>query len=378
MIDSIIAGTGNSRYLRSSIPAGTTWDDVLTMLRAGTFPIDLAGINAAGFTTVGTALTAATLLKAAVCTALGLSSDATPSDAWEVIITRISEKQDAPSTAGTAGQVLGLDNSLNPVWVDQSGGGGGTTEVAWFTYGTSTSAQIESAFQAGKICMAVNGSRIFVLGIHASSTSHTFFSATYGTVYQIKCDNDTWTNNSRSIPVAATETPANLGTAAVGSSAKYAKEDHVHETEVAWFTYGTSTSAQIEAAYQAGKVCLATRSGYSQVFILSDRISATDHVFAAGTVTRMYILECDNGTWSSGSRLIPAGSNNTPEPLGTAAAGDGTTYARSNHVHAMPSASDVGAVAVAQGVAHAGEFVVVGSDGNVTTVTLATWQGGSY
>ena len=45
----------------------------------------------------------------------------------------------------------------------------------------------------------------------------------------------------------------------------------------------------------------------------------------------------------------------------------------------IPStASDVGAVAVAQGVAHAGEFVVVGSDGNITTVTMAAWQGGSY
>lgn len=43
-----------------------------------------------------------------------------------------------------------------------------------------------------------------------------------------------------------------------------------------------------------------------------------------------------------------------------------------------PSAADVGAVAVAQGVGHSGEFLVVGSDGNVTTVTLATWQGGSY
>ena len=42
------------------------------------------------------------------------------------------------------------------------------------------------------------------------------------------------------------------------------------------------------------------------------------------------------------------------------------------------SASDVGAVAVAQGVSHAGEFLVVGSNGNVTTVTLSTWQGGSY
>lgn len=32
----------------------------------------------------------------------------------------------------------------------------------------------------------------------------------------------------------------------------------------------------------------------------------------------------------------------------------------------------------AQGVAHAGEFVVVGSDGNITTVTMTAWQGGSY
>lgn len=36
----------------------------------------------------------------------------------------IDAKQDAPSTAGTAGQVLGLDDDLNPVWLDQTGGGG--------------------------------------------------------------------------------------------------------------------------------------------------------------------------------------------------------------------------------------------------------------
>lgn len=35
-------------------------------------------------------------------------------------------------------------------------------------------------------------------------------------------------------------------------------------------------------------------------------------------------------------------------------------------------------VTINQGVSHAGEFLVVGSDGNVTTKTLATWQGGSY
>lgn len=33
-----------------------------------------------------------------------------------------SGKQDAPATAGTAGQVLGLDSNLNPAWMDQTGG----------------------------------------------------------------------------------------------------------------------------------------------------------------------------------------------------------------------------------------------------------------
>ena len=46
---------------------------------------------------------------------------------------------------------------------------------------------------------------------------------------------------------------------------------------------------------------------------------------------------------------------------------------------AIPStAADVGAVAVAQGVGHSGEFLVVGSDGNVTTVTMSVWQGGNF
>lgn len=37
-----------------------------------------------------------------------------------------------------------------------------------------------------------------------------------------------------------------------------------------------------------------------------------------------------------------------------------------------------GGVPVSQGTNKAGQFLVVGSDGNVTTMTLQTWQGGSY
>ena len=97
MIDSVIAGTGNSRFLRTSISASTTWEDALTMLRAGTFPIDLAGINIDGYVTVGTPLNAETLLKESVITALDLDENATPSDAWEKLIAIVNTKADADS-----------------------------------------------------------------------------------------------------------------------------------------------------------------------------------------------------------------------------------------------------------------------------------------
>lgn len=39
---------------------------------------------------------------------------------------------------------------------------------------------------------------------------------------------------------------------------------------------------------------------------------------------------------------------------------------------------DAGAVRSNQGTNNSGKFLVVGSDGYVTVVTMATWQGGSY
>ena len=41
----------------------------------------------------------------------------------------VESKQDAPADPGTAGQVLGLDEDLQPVWVDQTGGGGSVLSV---------------------------------------------------------------------------------------------------------------------------------------------------------------------------------------------------------------------------------------------------------
>lgn len=85
MKDSILKGAGNSRFLKSAVPAGTSWADALAMLQAGTFPIDFNGINAEGFQQVGTPLNKANLLKDATAAQIGLPASATPDDMFQAL-----------------------------------------------------------------------------------------------------------------------------------------------------------------------------------------------------------------------------------------------------------------------------------------------------
>lgn len=85
MKDSILKGTGNSRFLKSAVPAGTSWADALAMLQAGTFPIDFNGINTEGFQQVGTPLNKANLLKDVNALTLGLTGDAVPNDMFNIL-----------------------------------------------------------------------------------------------------------------------------------------------------------------------------------------------------------------------------------------------------------------------------------------------------
>ena len=85
MIDSVLKGTGNSRFLKSAVPAGTSWADAMAMLQAGTFPIDFNGINTEGFQQVGTPLNKANLLKDATAAQIGLPPTAAPDDAFKIL-----------------------------------------------------------------------------------------------------------------------------------------------------------------------------------------------------------------------------------------------------------------------------------------------------
>lgn len=85
MIDSVLKGTGNSRFLKSAVPAGTSWADALAMLQAGTFPIDFNGINTEGFQQVGTPLNKANLLKDATAARIGLPPSTTPDGMFQAL-----------------------------------------------------------------------------------------------------------------------------------------------------------------------------------------------------------------------------------------------------------------------------------------------------
>lgn len=78
-------GTGNSRLMKSNIPAGTTWEQALAMLRGGTFPYDIGGLNQAGISQAGTPLNKDTLLKDATAALYGLGSDAVPDDVFSML-----------------------------------------------------------------------------------------------------------------------------------------------------------------------------------------------------------------------------------------------------------------------------------------------------
>jgi hypothetical protein len=75
----------------------------------------------------------------------------------------------------------------------------------------------------------------------------------------------------------------------------------------------------------------------------------------------------------SGQPTIPSGADAVPQALGTAAVGVSNDYAREDHVHAMPTAADVGAAA--SGHVH-GNITNAGAIGSVSGVPIITGTSG--
>lgn len=121
MQDGIIKGTGNSRYLKGAgWPA--TYEEFKSMAEAGTLPIDLAGINAAGWQQIGTALAKANLLTdtvAALINTLTGTTPETPNDALSLLTEKSQALYDGRVQIATGSYTgTGAYGSSNPTVIN--------------------------------------------------------------------------------------------------------------------------------------------------------------------------------------------------------------------------------------------------------------------
>lgn len=107
MTDGIIKGTGNSRFLKGPANAAALYPDFESFRdawAAGTLPVDFNGINPAGWEVVGDKLDKSTLLTDALCTALGIPTTSTPTQAMDMLRRMVNNKSTmiSGSYSGTA------------------------------------------------------------------------------------------------------------------------------------------------------------------------------------------------------------------------------------------------------------------------------------
>lgn len=176
----------------------------------------------------------------------------------------IDGKQDAPTAAGLAGQVLGLDEDLNPVWLDQTGGGGGGTtnynnltnkpringvllsgDKSAADLGLAAASDIPTipvqsvngktgavVLDASDVGALPDGTVIPSKTSDLTNDSGFVNAAGAATAAPVQSVNGQTGAVTISVPSASSSgTPAMDGTANRGSSDEYARADHVHPTD---------------------------------------------------------------------------------------------------------------------------------------------------
>lgn len=142
----------------------------------------------------------------------------------------------------------------------------------------------------------------------------------------------------------ATAAPNMDGTAAVGSSVKYAREDHVHPTDTsrqATLVSGTNIkTVNGTSLLGSGNISLPTASDIPTKTsdLTNDSGFVTDAGVTSfngstGAVTYTAPVTSVNGSTGAVTVAVPGASSTAPVMDGTAAVGTGTTWARADHRH---------------------------------------------
>lgn len=179
---------------------------------------------------------------------------------------------------------------------------------------------------------------------------------------------------------AGTANPIINGTAAPGTSLRYARQDHVHPTDTSraalaspTFTgtpaaptaaADTNTTQIATTAYVIGQAGSTTPAALGSAAVgTSNRYARADHVHAMPTAANV------------GAIATTALTSTNPAALGaTAAPGSSTNVARLDHVHARPTPADIGAVAKSL-INAAGQVIASTGSATPAVVTAGTTDG---
>lgn len=176
MTDGQIKGNGNSRYLRTipnALDAYPTYEEFMTALIQGQFPIDLAGINVQGWVTQGDKLNKATLLTDTAANALGLTGSKLPTQAFEKLRQLVNTAQ---STANNkllcfSSSYTGSDTpektlytpakyanvKLGIITIGSSPASGGTPYATAVIFAKNSPVKYGSNLQYNRVSFAANG-----------------------------------------------------------------------------------------------------------------------------------------------------------------------------------------------------------------------------
>ena len=135
--------------------------------------------------------------------------------AGQVLTKKTNTDHDTEWTTLTASDVGALPDNYTP-----------PSEIFWATYGSTTSAEIEAAYQAGKAVFVIYSNRIIPLTRRSSSTTHFFWildgTVTTNTICRVNCESNSWSALT-SVSIATLASPSFTGipkapTASTGTS----------------------------------------------------------------------------------------------------------------------------------------------------------------
>lgn len=209
----------------------------------------------------------------------------------------------------------------------------GARVIVKFTYANSAASSTLDVNETGAKPIYYNGAAI---GKSVTDANGTYEFVYNGTQWELIGDLDTNTS-----PSAASATPSMDGTAAVGTSAKYAREDHVHPSDTTkvdkvdgkglstndYTTADKNKLKNIEAGAEVNTIVSITRNG-------APLIPTEARVYDITVPTKTSDITNDSGFITAAD--VPEGaaaSTTIPNMDGTASAGTEVAFARGDHVH---------------------------------------------